>query len=68
MSIITISLNGTWAGIGTLTDGIVTDCAAQFCDDNDRSLAVYDEIEEAIESGKQSITVAGIGTVSWEII
>jgi hypothetical protein len=35
----------------------IEDCGAQFCDDNDASLKVYDSIEEAIEAGKESITV-----------
>ena len=54
---ITISMNGTWAGDGKLRDGIIEDCGAQFCDDSDESLAVYDAIEEAIAFGDSRIKI-----------
>jgi hypothetical protein len=56
---ITISMNGTWAGDGKLCpcSGRIEDCSAQFCDDADESLAVYDAIEEAIDGLTGSIKV-----------
>jgi hypothetical protein len=55
--VITISMNGTWAGDGRLCDGRIEDCSAQFCDDADESLAVYDAIEEAIAFGDWRIKI-----------
>ena len=55
--VITISMNGTWAGDGRLCDGRIEDCSAQFCDDADESLAVYDAIEEAIDGPTGSIKI-----------
>lgn len=54
---ITISVDGTWAGDGKLRDGVIEDCGAQFCDDNDASMDVCDEIEAAIAAGKSRIKV-----------
>ena len=54
---ISISVDNVWAGSGKLTNGIIEDCGAQFCDDNDESLNVYDLIEEAIAEGKDSLKV-----------
>jgi hypothetical protein len=54
---ISISVDNVWAGSGKLTDGVITDCSAQFCDDNDESLSVYEMIEEAIEEGEDSLKV-----------
>lgn len=51
-TVIEISMDGVWAGSGKLIDGRIEDCSAQFCDDNDESLEVYDLIENAIEVGK----------------
>lgn len=48
---ISISVDQIWAGSGKLRDGIIEDCGAQFCDDNDASLAIYEDIEEAIAAG-----------------
>jgi hypothetical protein len=48
---ITISMDGTWAGDGKLRDGIIEDCGAQFCDDNDANEAIYEAIEWEIERG-----------------
>ena len=56
-TVISISMDGVWAGSGKLVDGQIKDCSAQFCDDNDESLEVYELIEDAIESGKDSIKV-----------
>jgi hypothetical protein len=61
MSVIEIYVDQVWAGSGKLVrrndECRIEDCGAQFCDDNDESLEVYDSIEEAIEAGKKSITV-----------
>jgi hypothetical protein len=56
---ITISMNGTWAGDGKLCpcSGRIEDCSAQFCDDADESLNVYDAIEEAIAFGDSRIKI-----------
>jgi hypothetical protein len=54
---IAISVNGTWAGDGKLRDGVIEDCSAQFCDDAEESLAVYDAIEEAIAFGDSRIKI-----------
>jgi hypothetical protein len=68
---ISISMDGTWAGSGKLRDGVIEDCGAQFCDDNDASLAVYDEIEAAIAAGRDSLTTEIAGTrrrLTWTIV
>jgi hypothetical protein len=61
MSVIEIYVDQVWAGSGKLVrrndECRIEDCGAQFCDDNDESIKVYDLIEEAIEAGKKSITV-----------
>lgn len=68
---IVIDIDGIWAGTGDLRDGkYVDNCGAQFCNDNDASLKVYDEIESAIERGEESISVEIDGethTISWMI-
>jgi len=68
---ISISMDGIWAGSGKLTNGIIEDCAAQFCDDNDASLAIYDDIETAIAAGRDSLKVKIDGQVrrlTWSIV
>jgi hypothetical protein len=61
MAVIEIYVDQVWAGSGKLAyrdcGYQIEDCGAQFCDDNDESIKVYDSIEEAIEAGKESITV-----------
>jgi hypothetical protein len=61
MAVIEIYVDQVWAGSGKLAHREggyrIEDCGAQFCDDNDESMEVYDSIEEAIEAGKKSITV-----------
>jgi len=54
---ISIAVDNVWAGDGFLRDGVIEDCSAQFCDDNDASLVVYELIEAAIEAGKKAINV-----------
>jgi hypothetical protein len=54
---ISISVDGVWAGSGKLIDGVISDCGAQFGDDQDESENVYELIEEAIEEGKDSLKV-----------
>ena len=70
---ITISMDGTWAGDGKLCprSGQIEDCSAQFCDDNKKSLAVYDAIEKAIAAGKSRIKVELDGetkVIDWSIV
>lgn len=67
---ISINMDGIWAGSGDLRDGVIENCGAQFCDDNDVSLGFYESIEEAIEAGHDSVTVEIDGTshvLSWSI-
>lgn len=67
---ISINCDGSWAGSGKLRDGVIEDCSAQFCDDADESLAVYDEIEAAIAAGKSRIKVELDGetkVIDWAI-
>jgi hypothetical protein len=69
-TVIEISMDGVWAGSGNLVDGRVDNCGAQFCDDTDRSLAVYDLIDAAIAAGKDSIKVDLDGhtrRITWHI-
>ena len=54
---ISIFQDQVWAGSGKLIDGIISDCGAQFCDDQDESENVYEMIEEAIEEGRDSLKV-----------
>jgi hypothetical protein len=56
-TVIEIACDGVWAGSGKLVDGIIEDCGAQFCDDNDESLECYDLIESAIAKGRDSVKV-----------
>ena len=57
LTTISIAMDGVWAGSGKLVDGIIEDCGAQFCDDQDESENVYELIEEAIAEGKDSLKV-----------
>ena len=54
---ISISMDGIWAGSGQLRDGVIENCGAQFCDDNDASLEIYDLIEAGIANGKDRVKV-----------
>ena len=56
-TVISISQDNVWAGSGKLTDGVISDCGAQFGADQDESENVYELIEEGIEEGKDSIKV-----------
>lgn len=70
-TVITISLDRVWAGSGKLIDGIISDCGAQLGADQDESEVVYEMIEEAIEDGKDSMTIEIEGKdtlVTWNII
>lgn len=67
---ISISMDGIWAGSGQLRDGIIENCCAQFCDNNDASLLVYDLIEDAIANGHDSLKVEINGeskVISWSL-
>lgn len=67
---ISISMDGIWAGSGQLRDGTIENCGAQFCDDNDKSLAVYEQIEQAIAAGRDSLKVTIDGeakTLTWSL-
>ena len=56
-TVISISMDQILAGSGKLINGRLEDCGAQFCDNNDESIAVYDMIEDAIANGKNSVKV-----------
>lgn len=45
---ISIYQDGVFAGSGDFINGSIANCAAQFCDDNDESMEVYETIDEAI--------------------
>ena len=72
LTVIEISIDGVWAGSGKLVDGRIEDCGAQFCDDNDESLDVYEAIEEAIQEGKSSVKIEfsdeTTRTIAWTIV
>lgn len=66
---ISIYLDGVWSGSGKITeDGEIVDCGAQFCDDNDRSLELYEEIEDAIQAGEDELNIDGVGCLTWSIV
>lgn len=67
-TMISISMDGVWAGSGRFVDGQVVDCGAQFCDDNDESLEVYDMIDEAIENGQSEVRVQFSGSDETHVI
>ncbi len=72
-TVISISQDNVWAGSGKLTDGVISDCGAQFSADQDESENVYELIEEAIEEGKDSIRVELFDkdeavVISWSIV
>lgn len=72
-TVISISQDNVWAGSGKLTDGVISDCGAQFGADQDESENVYEMIEEAIEEGKDSIKVElsdkdEAVVISWSIV
>lgn len=45
---ISIYQDGVWAGTGDFRNDCVENCSAQFCDNTDESMEVYESIEEAI--------------------
>lgn len=57
MTTISVYVDDVLAGSGTLKDGVIRDCGAQFCQDVRESDRVYDQIEEAIEASDRSITL-----------
>lgn len=68
---ISISMDGAWAGSGKLRDGQIEDIGAQFCDDNDESLEVYEMIEEAIENDEDEVRVmldGEVRAITWTIV
>lgn len=68
---ISISMDGVWAGSGVLRNGTIENCGAQFCDDNDESLAAYDRIEEAIAKGRDHVVCSLAGEprkLTWSIV
>ena len=72
-TVISISQDGVWAGSGKLTDGVISDCGAQFGADQDESENVYELIEEAIKEGKDSIRIElsdadDAVVISWSIV
>lgn len=67
-TVISISMDGIWAGSGKLINGRIEDCGAQFCDDNDESLSVYDMIEEAIKQCRHNVKVQFSGADDIKVI
>lgn len=71
-TVISICQDHVWAGDGKLTDGVISDCGAQFGDDQSESENVYELIEEAIEEDRDRLRVEmSDGTtieLSWTII
>jgi hypothetical protein len=70
-SIIEIYVDDVWGGSGKLRgspeDGVqIVDCGAQFCDDQDKSEKVYEEIEDCIETGVESFDFEG-KEIKWTI-
>lgn len=70
---ISISMDGVWAGSGYLHNGTIEDCGAQFCDDNDESLELYEMIEEAIAAGRDHVDVEisdddATHRITWSIV
>ena len=67
---ISISLDQVWVGSGQLRNGIIENCGAQFCNDNDLSLEVYELIECAIVAHMSSIKVeldGEVKTIAWSL-
>jgi len=70
-SLISLTRDNVWAGDGKLRvwsdDSCdIVDCSAQWCDDHQDSEIVYQDIQEAIETGKDSLETSG-GVISWTI-
>jgi len=65
-TVIEIAVDNVWAGSGKLRGGEIVDCGAKFCDDNRQSDSVYASIEDAIDSGKDSVTFRG-HKITWTI-
>ena len=68
---ISISLDNVWAGSGKLRRWAdesveIVDCGAQFAEDYDDSEAVYESIQDAIESGSDSLQTDA-GLITWTI-
>lgn len=67
---IDICVDHVWSGSGRVIDGSIVDCAAQFCDDYDASLSIYDDIEDAISEGNDSLQADLDGeskTITWSL-
>jgi hypothetical protein len=54
---ISIYQDGIFAGCGDYANETIQNCAAQFCDDNDESMDVYEAIEEAINLGGSKVKI-----------
>lgn len=70
-TVIEIYVNSVWAGsgklLGDVANGVeIKDCGAQFCDDNDESIGVYDDIQDAIDNGDDHIDFRG-QRITWNI-
>jgi hypothetical protein len=69
---ISIYQDGVWAGTGDFLNDSIQNCAAQFCDDNDESMDVYEAIEEAINLGESQVKVefadGSKHTYTWDLV
>lgn len=63
---ISITVDGNWAGDGIIRNGTIEDCAAILGGSQDEADRLYAEIEEAIESGDESL-IDGDSTYAWTI-
>lgn len=65
---IEICNDSVWAGAGRVVNGYIADVPVQWCDDADESENVYEEIEDAIANGDDSVRVStsdGTLNLSW---
>lgn len=69
---ISIYQDGVWAGTGDFLNDSIQNCAAQFCDDNDESMEVYEAIEEAIGCDEDAVEFTfsdgSKKTYTWDLV
>lgn len=66
MTTIEILADRVWAGKGKLVNGVIEDCAAILGGSQDAAEAAYEEIERAIEDGRDVAIVDGV-RYTWTI-
>ena len=65
-TIITISVNGIWAGSGNLVEGRITGCGCVFGNSQDESEVIYELIEDAIAE-ECKVLIDGDDRYTWSI-